>query len=134
MRVLPVLSLILSLCAMPLPAQDAPDSVAPGEEGSRSLMEEGARLFFRGIMTELEPALRDLEGLAGELEPAVRDFAQQMGPALRDLLREVEDWSAYAPPEILPNGDIIIRRRRDEDPQAPAEPGAEGAPGAGVEL
>lgn len=96
------------LMAMPVYAQD-------NEEGL-SLMEEGARLFFKGIMQEMEPALKELEGLAEELEPALRSFAMEMGPALRDLLAEVEDWSMYHPPEILPNGDIIIRRKSPDEP------------------
>lgn len=89
-------------------------------------MEEGARLFFRGLMEEMEPALRGLEGMAGDLEPALRQFAQEMGPALRDLLATVEDWSAYEPPVVLPNGDIILRRK----PDMPT-PDTEPAPGAG---
>jgi hypothetical protein len=39
-----------------------------------------------------------------------------MGPALTTLLAEVEDWADYAPPETLPNGDIIIRRKPEPDP------------------
>ncbi|KAG1715540.1 hypothetical protein GQR58_000513 [Nymphon striatum] len=81
------------------------------EEEGLSLMEEGARLFFRGIMQEMEPALEDLQGLAEDMQPAMRNFVDNMGPALRDLLAEVEDWSAYEPPEVLPNGDIILRRK-----------------------
>ena len=103
--------LALSLAAAPLGAQDQDDGL--------SLMEEGARLFFRGLMSEMEPALKELEGLAQEMEPAIRDFAEQMGPALRDLMAQVEDWSAYHPPEILPNGDIIIRRKTPDEMAEP---------------
>lgn len=103
--------LAILLTAMPLAAQE--------EDEGLSLMEDGARLFFRGLMSGMEPALRELEGMAQEMEPALRDFARHMGPALRDLVEQVEDWSAYHPPEMLPNGDIILRRRqpgtRDED-------------------
>lgn len=103
-----VTALTLSLC-----------SAAPAQEDSgTSLMEEGARLFFRGLMSEMEPALKELEGLADEMEPALRSFATEMGPALRDLMDKVEDWSRYHPPEIQPNGDIIIRRKTP----APEEP------------
>ena len=80
-----------------------------------NLMEEGARLFFRGLMDEMEPALKELEGLAEDIEPSLRTFAREMGPALRKLLDEVEDWSAYHPPEMLPNGDIIIRRKSPQE-------------------
>ena len=107
-------ALALSLIAAPLPAQDA-------DQGT-SLMEEGMRLFFRGLMDEMGPALDELEGMAREMEPALRDFADQMGPALRDLMGQVEDWSAYHPPEILPNGDILIRRKTDEERDAPDLP------------
>lgn len=92
----------------------------PQEEDGPNLMEEGARLFFRGLMSELDPALRELEGMARELEPELRDFAREMGPALADMLERVEDWNAYHPPEMLPNGDIILRRK-----QPPEEPPAE---------
>ncbi|MBS0125208.1 hypothetical protein [Thetidibacter halocola] len=100
------------LTATPLAAQDE------GDQGL-SLMEEGARLFFRGLMSEMEPALRELEGMADEMRPAIEDFAREMGPALRDLMGKVEDWSLYEPPEILPNGDIIIRRKPDPAPPLP---------------
>lgn len=84
------------------------------------------RLFFRGLMDEMGPALDELEGMTREIEPALRDFAAEMGPALRDLMGQVEDWSAYHPPEILPNGDIIIRRKTPEEQDAPAPEGEEG--------
>ena len=55
--------------AMPLPAsaQDA----APENEGP-SLMERGARMFFRGLMEDVDPALESLRDLAEE-EERVRD-------------------------------------------------------------
>ncbi|MCI5111898.1 MAG: hypothetical protein MRY75_15215 [Marivita sp.] len=90
-------------------------AMAQDDEGT-SLMEEGAKLFFRGLMQEMEPALRELEGLADEIEPALRSFAEEMGPALRDLMEQVEDWSAYEPPVVLPNGDILLRRKPDMPP------------------
>jgi len=109
---------LLVLLSAPLSAQTAE------EEEGRSLMERGMSLFFEGLKQEMEPALRELEGLAGELEPALRSFVEEMGPALEELMGEVEDWSAYHPPERLPNGDIILRRKTPEDvaPPAPVEP------------
>jgi len=101
---------VLSIIAAPAVSQD-------DEEGDGlSLMERGAQLFFEGLMTEVEPALRELEGLAEDMEPALRSFAQEMGPALRDLLETVEDWSAYEPPVVLPNGDILLKRKPDMPP------------------
>jgi len=60
-----------------------------GETG-RDLMAEALRLFMQGFMAEMEPALEDLQGF-------------------------VEDLNAYHPPEVLPNGDIIIRRKTPEE-------------------
>lgn len=104
---------------MPLAAQEAE------KDDGFSLMEEGAKLFFRGIMEEMEPALDDLQGLAEGMQPALREFVREMGPALADILRKVDDLNAYLPPEILPNGDIIIRRKtpleQAEEPQGEIE-------------
>lgn len=96
------------------------------EDEGTSLMEEGAKLFFRGLMDEMEPALRELEGLAKDMEPAIRSFAEEMGPALRDLMEQVEDWSAYDPPVVLPNGDILLRRKQDAPPLDSLPPPEEG--------
>ena len=90
-------------------------SSAQAEEEGLSLMERGARLFMEGILKEMEPTLDNLQGLADEMGPALRSFAEEMGPALTDLLAEVEDWSVYHPPEILPNGDIILRKKLPEE-------------------
>ncbi|CUH76547.1 hypothetical protein [Tropicibacter naphthalenivorans] len=98
---------VLALTLMTTPAM--------AEEEGLSLMEEGARLFMRGLMDEMEPALKDLEGMARDMGPMLDDFMAEMGPALRDLMDQVEDWSLYHPPEILPNGDIILRRKTPEE-------------------
>ena len=69
---------------------------AAEEDGLRegfSLLQEGTRMMLRGLMAELEPGLRELQDRIGDL-------------------------SAYHPPEILPNGDILIRRK---DPLEPGE-------------
>lgn len=102
--------LALSLMASPLAAQDA--------EGP-SLMEQGAKLFLEGLMKEMEPALTELEKMTREMEPMLQDFAAQMGPALTDLLDNVEDWSVYHPPEMLENGDIILRRKTPAEIEEP---------------
>ncbi len=81
------------------------------EKGGASLMERGADLFFRGLTQEMAPALEDLQELMGEIGPSVGQFLSQMGPALAEISDQIEDWSAYEMPEILPNGDIIIRKK-----------------------
>lgn len=64
-----------------------------------SMLEEGVGLMLQGLLSEIEPRLSQLEEALGEL-------------------------NAYHPPEILPNGDILIRRRTPVEPPAP-EPGQE---------
>ncbi|MEH6674973.1 MAG: hypothetical protein V7666_11270 [Sulfitobacter sp.] len=91
-----------------------------------SLMERGARNFFDGMKKEMAPALDGLSDWGRKASPALRNFVSEMGPALTDLLDEVEDWSVYEPPQKMPNGDIVIRRKpepEDETPNdAPAPP------------
>jgi len=57
----------------------------------------------------------DLRGLPEEMEPALRNFLQEMGPAFAEILGEIKDLSAYHPPEVLPNGDIILRKKTPEE-------------------
>ncbi|MBT8417717.1 MAG: hypothetical protein KJO42_09775 [Silicimonas sp.] len=61
-------------------------ALAQEESQGRDLMAEALRLFMQGFMAEMEPALEDLEGF-------------------------LDNLNAYHPPEVLPNGDIIIRRK-----------------------
>jgi hypothetical protein len=85
-----------------------------------SLMERGAQMFLDGMMQEMSPALEDLSELGEKIGPALRDFANEMGPALGSILESVEDWSVYEAPEILPNGDILIKRK--PEPETPKGP------------
>ena len=77
------LILVLALTTAPLKAQES-------EPGGTDLMAEALRLFMRGLMEEMEPALDDLSNLLDNLD-------------------------AYHPPEMLPNGDIIIRRKTPKE-------------------
>ena len=95
-------ALCLALAASPAFPQEEGGSTTDMEEGF-SLLEEGTKLLLRGLLSEMEPALRELEG------------------ALREL-------DAYHPPEVLPNGDIIIRRK------VPLDPVPETGEGGEVEL
>ncbi|WP_298846994.1 hypothetical protein [uncultured Ruegeria sp.] len=103
---------------------------AAQEDNGKSLMEQGAELFFEGLRKEMEPALDELLDLADEFGPAMQSFLQEMGPALVELGAEIKDWSAYEVPEILPNGDIIIRKKPDEDSPTPNEQDEEAPEGA----
>lgn len=106
---------VLTALSLPLSAQEAED------EGGLSLMEEGAKLFFRGIIEEMEPAMNDLRGMAEDMEPKLRSFVDEMGPALAELLGKIDDLTVYHPPEILPNGDIILRRKTPLEEEAAPE-------------
>ncbi len=121
MRHLLAAALALPLAAAPVLAQDAEPETPETDEGF-SLMEEGARMIFRGLLNEMGPALDEMEGFAEDVQPALRQFAEEMGPALAQLMHLIDEVGYYTPPEVLPNGDIIIRRRDDAPPyEAPED-------------
>ena len=64
---------------------------AEDDTPGRDLMGQALELFMEGLVQEMEPALQDLTGL-------------------------LDDFDAYHLPEVLPNGDIIIRRKRPDEP------------------
>ena len=73
-------------------------------------------MILRGLLDRVEPTLKDmgedLDGLMADMEPALRDLAGLIG-----------DIRNYHPPEMLPNGDIILRRKAPLDPGAAAPDG-----------
>lgn len=83
----------LLLSAAPAFAEDGRADMAEGF----SLLDRGADLLLRGVMSEMEMQLRDL--------------ATEIGPALRQLTELLRELDAYQAPHILPNGDIILRRK-----------------------
>ena len=109
MKKVAIAVLVLGLAAVP----------AQAEESSLSLIEEGAKMFFKGILQGIEPAMKDLQGLVDEMQPQMRRFVEEMGPALGQLLSQIDDISAYHPPEMLPNGDIILRKKTPEETKPP---------------
>lgn len=78
-----------------------------------SLMERGVELFMRGLMDDMEPAINDMRDMVDEFGPQMQELLQKMGPKLDELLEQIDDITNYEAPEILPNGDIIIRRKPD---------------------
>jgi hypothetical protein len=94
--------LILPFLALPVTAQEAPEPPSPFERGVQGMLD--------GLMREMEPALRDLEELAEGVRPLLEGLSEF-------------DPSNYHPPEILDNGDILIRRRGPDE----AEPNADGS-------
>lgn len=121
--------LILAL-ALPMPALAQED---PAPDDGPSLMERGARLFFRGLIEEMDPAMRAFGDFVQEAGPEMERFMQEMGPALKDLLAKVDDIRNYHGPEMLPNGDIILRRKTPEEIEKPV-PGPAPGPGEEIEL
>lgn len=86
-------------------------ATAPAAQGQNlegDSFEEGLDLFSEG-------ARRLMQELAGEL-----------GPLLMQLEMLMDEMTAYQAPEILENGDIIIRRRPDAPVPAPQSPGGDG--------
>ncbi len=103
--------------AQSLFSNDGTETEAETDNGG-SLMERGAELFLRGLRDEMAPALEGIQELMGEIGPSMGEFLSTMGPALADIAAKVEDWSTYELPEMLPNGDIIIRKKtRDDTPK-----------------
>ena len=101
--------------------------VAADSESGRTLMERGVELFMEGLRDEMAPTIENLQGFAEQAGPSMRSFLQEMGPAFAEVLSKVEDWTLYHPPEMLPNGDIILRKRvapdakpETTDPKVPA--------------
>lgn len=107
------LALAIALLSSPAVAQD---------DDAPSLMQRGAEMFFEGLRKEMAPAMDNLQELMEQAGPSMLNFMTEMGPAFTKLLDEVQDWSVYSAPEMLPNGDIIIRRKPDID-QKPAADG-----------
>ncbi len=101
MRHLTTATVAILLAVSPAAAQDGPASGADDMEEGFSLLEEGTKLLLRGLMSEMEPAIRELQ----------------------DALRNID---AYHPPEVLPNGDIIIRRKEPLDPGGEDDIGPDG--------
>jgi hypothetical protein len=111
---LPAPLLAALLAAAPLAAgEHAPGAEPRAEiEEGLSLLQRGAEALLRGLRQEMEPALdRMAEELAG--------LAARLDPILRDLAALIDDVTAYEAPVILPNGDILIRRRPDAPAYAP---------------
>ena len=120
------LATALALTAVPVTAQMS-DPPVEREESSpgRDLIDEGVKLLFRGLLNEAEPALRDLEDFANRAGPKMRELTDRMGPALADILALIDDIQNYGRPELMPNGDIIIRRTPDAPTYTPPAPGGE---------
>lgn len=84
---LPALGLAFALAPLGALAQESPaPSPNPDLAQGAEKLSEGLRLLFQGLLSEGQEGWEQLGGW-------------------------LDDLSAYEPPERLPNGDIIIRRK-----------------------
>lgn len=86
----------LALMALPVMAEEAAN---PELERGGQLLREGFGLLLEGLTAELAP----------------------MAEGWQKLVEQLGDLTAYHPPEFLPNGDIIIRRKSPLDPDGDGE-------------
>lgn len=118
MRQISAIAIALMLGTVSVSAQEQ-------KEDGADLMERGMELLLDGLREEMSPALNQMRQLAEEYGPALFSFLDEMGPAFTSMLDEVRDWTAYHPPEMLPNGDIIIRKKIEPLPEPEADPKVE---------
>lgn len=82
------------------------------------------------LLRALDETLADVdrEELTAEAQRAWDEAREALGPTLSALQDALGDLQMYHPPEVLPNGDILIRRRQNPaDASSETDPSAEGA-------
>ncbi len=90
--------LLLALPFLALPAfADTP--VTPPEQNN-DLIEQGAEMLLRGLLGHIEPKMKEMG-----------DAFAEMQPKFQELMAMVDDIRNYHAPEVLKNGDILIRRK-----------------------
>lgn len=77
--------------------------------------------------TPADDFAQDFERFSEEAQRFFGDLAQNIAPMLEGLQEKIGDLSHYDAPEVLPNGDIIIRRK----PDAPKSPPPQNQPNDG---
>lgn len=91
---------ICAALAAPAAADVSPRGIEKGDpqvEEGFGLLEEGARSILRGLLDQFEPTLREFAG-------------------------QIDDLGAYHAPEMLPNGDILLRRKQPGERDLPPPP------------
>jgi len=68
---------------------------------------------------------KDLEQFSEDSRKFLQSWVNDLGPLLDALKDKIDDISNYDPPEVLPNGDIIIRRKPVKKPKNPPKPPVE---------
>lgn len=92
----------LVLCiALPVSAETDDTGVDQGF----NLLEQGARIIMQSLLDDIEPEL-------DQMRDGLQDAMGVLEPHLRDLARMIGQIDTYEAPQRLPNGDIILRRKR----------------------
>lgn len=76
-------------------------------------------LIIAMSLTLSQPAHAQIAAPEDLLEK-LEELTKPLMPLLRDLEDTIRDIPSYHPPEVLPNGDIIIRRKPNPDELSPA--------------
>lgn len=99
-----ILITALSLALPALAQENAPPETPEGKPllPFMDLFSERSEEMMREFMEEIAP---EMERLMGEMLPELERMADMLGGLVH-----------YEMPEILPNGDIIIRRKKDAPP------------------
>jgi hypothetical protein len=136
-RVLPILSaMVLALLLAPAAAQEAPAPAEQSEPRGRmvegiDMLGEGMRLLLEGLQDETAPLMQELLDQAVPALGAAREGLGRLVAGLEAIGVGLADLAGYDAPVLLPNGDILIRRR---PPAVPAVPPAENDAAGAREL
>ena len=108
------MTLIACLIALPVAAQDT-EPQEPPEDSAPLLpfLEQFGKDMMREFQEEIAP---DLERMMERMGPEMERLMAEMLPRLQELGDTLGGLTMYELPEILPNGDIIIRRKQDAPP------------------
>ncbi|MBR9864044.1 MAG: hypothetical protein GYB24_11450 [Rhodobacteraceae bacterium] len=83
--------------------------------------EQDSSELFKRFEQLSDDAQSMLKGWVDELGPKL----DELGPAMEDLAERLGEMSTYHAPEVLENGDILIRRKTPlppkEEPEEPRE-------------
>lgn len=68
---------------------------------------------------------KQLEEFSDEVGPMMEGFTKEVSPLLEGLADQLKDLNAYHAPEILPNGDILIRRKSPKEQEPRSAPNSD---------
>lgn len=97
---------VIALSAAMGVALFAPPSMASEDDASAAPKGSDSMTDFSQEAEQMSEAAKD----------AIEKFAVMIEPILESFARVIEDMPRYETPEVLPNGDILIRRvQKDEE-------------------